>query len=300
MTDSTDTADATDTADTAGTAVTADTPAIAQGRPCWLELYTPDTEAAAAFYSGLLGWRVAPADPDAGISTTVTHRDHLIASFEPQEDYAGWLVTLLVDDVAAAVAEVEAAGGGVVVPCTEVPGDEVDETGAATAFAVVTDPGGARVGMISTEPGPVPPMGPGMPVWHEVLTDGLDAGIDFYKRVFGWRTRVVPYGGEDLPYRVNYSGTESLCGFGERGAFASEDATPAWRVYYGTYASEGATPAWRVYFGVENLDDAAARVPALGGRVLSGPQDIPFGKMIQVTDPDGARFMLLEVAAPSR
>ena len=228
MTDSTDTADATDTADTAGTAVTADTTAIAQGRPCWLELYTPDTEAAAAFYSGLLGWRVAPADPDAGISTTVTHRDHLIASFEPQEDYAGWLVTLLVDDVAAAVAEVEAAGGGVVVPCTEVPGDEVDETGAATAFAVVTDPGGARVGMISTEPGPVPPMGPGMPVWHEVLTDGLDAGIDFYKRVFGWRTRVVPYGGEDLPYRVNYSGTESLCGIGELGAFASEDATPAW------------------------------------------------------------------------
>ena len=162
------------------------------------------------------------------------------------------------------------------------------------------DPGGARVGMISTEPGPVPPMGPGMPVWHEVLTDGLDAGIDFYKRVFGWRTRVVPYGGEDLPYRVNYSGTESLCGIGELGAFASEDATPAWRVYYGTYASEGATPAWRVYFGVENLDDAAARVPALGGRVVSGPQDIPFGKMIQVTDPDGARFMLLEVAAPSR
>lgn len=94
---------------------TSDTNAIAQGRPCWLELYTPDAGAAAAFYAGLLGWQVATADPDAGISTTVTHHDHLIASFEPQEDYAGWLVTLLVDDVAAAVAEVEAAGGGVVV-----------------------------------------------------------------------------------------------------------------------------------------------------------------------------------------
>ena len=148
----------------------------------------------------------------------------------------------------------------------------------------MTDPGGARVGMISTEPAPVPPMGAGMPVWHEVLTDGLEAGVAFYERVFGWRTRANPYGGEDFPYRINYSGMESLCGIGELGAFAGEDAIPA----------------WRVYFGVENLDDAAARVPALGGRVVSGPQDIPFGKMIQVTDPDGARFMLLEVAAPSR
>jgi len=63
MTDSTDTADATDTADTAGTAVTADTTAIAQGRPCWLELYTPDTEAAAAFYSRLPGGGGRPCRP---------------------------------------------------------------------------------------------------------------------------------------------------------------------------------------------------------------------------------------------
>lgn len=272
MTDSTDTTDATDTADTAGTAVTADTPAIAQGRPCWLELYTPDTEAAAAFYSGLLGWRVAPADPDAGISTTVTHRNHLIASFEPQEDYAGWLVTLLVDDVAAAVARAEKAGGGVVVPCTEV--DDV------MAFAVVTDPGGARVGMIAAaDPAPALPWETGMPVWHEVLTEGLDAGIAFYETVFGWRTRPEASGGEGFPYRVNDSGSGGLCGIGELSSLAGD----------------GRASAWRVYFRVEDLNDAAARVPELGGRVLSGPQDSPYGRMLEVADPDGARFMILEM-----
>lgn len=249
-----------------------DTTTTAAGRPCWLELYTPDADAAAAFYGELLGWQVTDADPEAGISTMVTLRDRLIASFEPQEDYAGWLVTLLVDDVAAAVAEVEAAGGGVVVPCTEV-GNEGD----SMLFAVVTDPGGARVGMIcDTDPAPAAPLEAGMPLWYEALTEGLEAGTSFYERVFDWRTREIEPGGS-LPYRVNDPGTGALCGIGERSAFI-----------------EGA-PAWRVYFGVEDLDSAAARVPELGGRVRGEPQDSPYGRILPVADPQGAGFMLVEM-----
>ncbi|BDA64399.1 VOC family protein [Actinomyces capricornis] len=244
------------------------------GRPCWLELYTPDAEAAAAFYGGLLGWQVADADPGSGISTMVLLRDHLIASFEPQEgqqDDGGWLVTLLVDDVAAAVTQAEAAGGGVVIPCTEVGED------GTTTFAVVTDPGGAQVGMISdTDPAPAAPQEAGMPLWYEVLTDGLDAGVGFYETVFGWRTREVEPG-QGLPYRVNDPGTGPLCGIGERSAFT------------------GGAPAWRVYFGVEDLDSAAARVPALGGRALGEPQDSPYGRILPVADPHGANFMLVEM-----
>ena len=32
------------------------------GEPCWIELFTPDTDAAAAFYGGLFGWTAT--DPD--------------------------------------------------------------------------------------------------------------------------------------------------------------------------------------------------------------------------------------------
>ncbi len=256
---------------TASTVTTTTSP----GRPCWLELYTPDADAAAAFYGELLGWQVTDADPEAGISTMVTLRDRLIASFEPQEDYAGWLVTLLVDDVAAAVAEVEAAGGGVVVPCTEVGED------GTTAFAVVTDPGGAQVGMISdTDPAPATPQEAGMPLWYEVLTDGLDAGVGFYETVFGWRTRQVEPG-QGLPYRVNDPGTGPLCGIGERSAFI--EGAPAWRVYFGVEL-EGMTrllPTAEVGFLGMKRDEDTLEVETYANRL---PDDLS-GRQCFVIDP---------------
>ena len=33
------------------------------GFPCWIELYTPDIDASAAFYRDLLGWEITPAEP---------------------------------------------------------------------------------------------------------------------------------------------------------------------------------------------------------------------------------------------
>ena len=108
---------------------------------------------------------------------------------------------------------------------------------------------------------------------------GTQAGIAFYETVFGWRTRPEASGGEGFPYRVNDSGSGGLCGIGELSSLAGD----------------GRASAWRVYFRVEDLNDAAARVPELGGRVLSGPQDSPYGRMLEVADPDGARFMILEM-----
>ena len=33
------------------------------GFPCWIELYTPDIDASAAFYRDLLGWEITRAEP---------------------------------------------------------------------------------------------------------------------------------------------------------------------------------------------------------------------------------------------
>lgn len=37
-----------------------------KGSPCWIDLGSPDTEAAAAFYTGVFGWEFRSAGPDAG------------------------------------------------------------------------------------------------------------------------------------------------------------------------------------------------------------------------------------------
>ena len=43
------------------------------GFPCWIELYTPDIDASAAFYRNLLGWEITPAEPGEPLTTEVHH-----------------------------------------------------------------------------------------------------------------------------------------------------------------------------------------------------------------------------------
>ncbi|MDN6191904.1 MAG: VOC family protein, partial [Brevibacterium sp.] len=49
---------------------------------------------------------------------------------------------------------------------------------------------------------------------------------------------------------------------------------------------------WRDYINVENTDATATRVAELGGKLLAGPEDSPYGRIATVTDPEGATFQL--------
>lgn len=50
---------------------------------------------------------------------------------------------------------------------------------------------------------------------------------------------------------------------------------------------------WRVYFGVENTDHAVPRIQELGGKLLDGPVDSPFGRIATIADPQGATFQIV-------
>ena len=247
------------------------------GRPCWLELYTAQTEAAAAFYGSLLGWEVSAAEPGAGISTEVTRAGHLLASFEAPDaeagtgDLSGWVVTLAVEDVQEALAKVEEAGGRILVPFIRV--------SPTVSYALVADPSGAPVGMIADEEAEAPsPGGPGLPVWYDLLVPDLEQGLRFYREVFGWRAHQLETDGTASPFWTNGKGMGAVCGIGDASFFGGQ-AAPA---------------AWRVYFGVPDADEAAARVRELGGEVVSEPMDTPWGRIAEVRDPQGARFMLCQ------
>jgi hypothetical protein len=52
-------------------------------------------------------------------------------------------------------------------------------------------------------------------------------------------------------------------------------------------------PNWLIYFRVPDIDVAVERVKANGGRVLSGPTEVPGGdRVATVADPQGAAFGL--------
>ena len=52
-------------------------------------------------------------------------------------------------------------------------------------------------------------------------------------------------------------------------------------------------PNWQIYFRVPDVDAAAERIKAAGGKILNGPMDVPDGdRIVNAMDPQGAAFGL--------
>ena len=242
------------------------------GFPCWIELYTPDIDASAAFYRDLLGWEITRSEPDEPLTTEVHHGGRLIGSFESAAQApggSGWRVSFMVDDVRTAAGAAERTGGSVVVEPTR-----VTET---MAYALASDPDGNVVGLLEDEDckGPYPYQA-GMPVWFDVLAGDLEVSERFYREAAGWPTRRLTIADQEQPFYTSVVGGRSVSGVGRAGYFGGEEVPSR----------------WRIYLGVEDTDAAARRVRELGGAVIVEPIDFTFGRMVEVADPHGARFLL--------
>ena len=55
---------------------------------------------------------------------------------------------------------------------------------------------------------------------------------------------------------------------------------------------------WSVTLSVGDADSVAARTAALGGTVVSGPVDLPYSRVVQITDPQGASVTLSQFKMP--
>ena len=252
------------------------TASLPEGRPCWIELYTPDTTASASFYRELLGWETTEPGDGSPLGTEIRNAGRLIGSIESSQDdpeTAGWRVTLLVDDVEATVAATPDAGGTVVLPAMEV-------EGTGMTWALLRDADGALLGVLTDPEALEPhPLEAGMPVWYEVLARDLERGAEFYRGALGWTTHREEAGGTVFPYYTNGSGPAAVCGIGDIAVFGRQDTEPA----------------WRVYLGVADLDEAVGRVRELGGTVREEPSDSPWGRLAEVADPHGAVLRLCQV-----
>src|SRR6476661_1801511 len=112
------------------------------GEPCWIELFTPDTDAAAAFYGEIFGWTAGAASEEFGGYRMLFHGETPVAGLMTNDGSMGgpstWSVYLATDDAAATVERARAAGGSVLagpMPIADL-----------GTMAVLTDPAGAVVG----------------------------------------------------------------------------------------------------------------------------------------------------------
>jgi predicted enzyme related to lactoylglutathione lyase len=112
---------------------------------------------------------------------------------------------------------------------------------------------------------------PGALCWNELAASDLDAAPDFYSQLFGWT--VEAFEGGPMRYL-----TIQVAGRSNGGMRETQPQEP---------------PNWLVYFAVEDVEAAMGRVKELGGSALSGPHDMSsVAKIGVVRDPQGAVFAL--------
>ena len=119
---------------------------------------------------------------------------------------------------------------------------------------------------------------PGTIGWHELYTTDLEAGFDFYNKLFGW-TKVSDMDmGPMGVYRIFDEGDHKEMGDG--GMMTKAPQIPI--------------SCWNFYFNVDSINAAVKRVESGGGKIMNGPMQVPGGGwIINGQDPQGAMFSLV-------
>jgi uncharacterized protein len=255
-----------------------------KGNFIWYELMTTDSDAAEAFYRGVLDWQSRDAGMPGMKYTLLSAGDDTVAGLMAMPDEAsaagarpGWMGHVAVSDVDATAAQFKQAGGTIHHVPTDIPG--------IGRFAVVADPQGAVLGLFNTLPEyqntHAAPNGPGHAGWRELAAADGPTAFPFYAGVFGWtKGDAVDMGPMGTYQLFAPPGGGDAMG----GMMTKPPSVPA--------------PFWLYYFNVDGIDAAVDRVGAGGGKVLNGPHQVPGGTWIaQCLDPQGAPFAL---AAPAR
>jgi predicted enzyme related to lactoylglutathione lyase len=110
---------------------------------------------------------------------------------------------------------------------------------------------------------------PGTFCWADLATADLPAAKAFYAEMFGWASVDIPTPAG--PYVILKAEGEDVAGL--------------------MPPPPGVPNYWGVHFAVTSADEAAAKIKAAGGKVLTGPFDaMDAGRLAVAQDPQGAVF----------
>lgn len=243
----------------------------------WQELQSADPAKARAFYEGLLGWTTTTYPMPFGDYLVFSAGDaQLGGAMARGEDgcpaFTSWLPYVLVDDVDAAAEKAVRLGGAVLEAAHDIPG-----VGRA---ATVAGPEGAALAIVRwTEATSRVLPGPGRFCWRELVSDDPATSIAFYGGLFGWGSGEMDMGPHGTYHLWRQDGSD-------HGGMMKR--TAEW----------GEIPChWMLYVLVDDVDERAAAVPELGGRVCVPPTDIPgVGRFCVVDDGAGGTLSLLTPA----
>ena len=237
---------------------------------CWINVLTSRPEAEQRFFAELFGWTYAPMGGVPGFTIEVGGRaiggmfdcDH---PQTPKGTPPQIGVAVKIDNADDFCVRAAALGGH-----ARPPMDVLD----AGRMVVCHDPDGAQLDgwqprkVQGTE---VDGRAHGAPGWFQVVTRDADRAARFYTGLFGWQARVHPERGG---YTV----------FSHRG----EDIGGMMPVVPEMGHAE---PHWSTWISVDDVDETARRITALGGKLCVQLHDIPdVGRFLAGTSPAGVPF----------
>jgi uncharacterized protein len=249
----------------------------APGTFCWIDLGTPDQDAAGEFYGALFGWALKEDEnaEQTGGYRVATLRDEAIGGvmkLMEEGQPPAWSAYVCVEDVDATAAKAKEAGGQVMFEPMSVldygrMAFIVDPTGAALGL---WQPGRNKGADLVSEPNAMS--------WTELNSRDPETAKRFYTDVFGWAYEEKEYEG---------TGAYTTISLGDKTVGGLLDITE--RV-------PAEVPAhWLVYFGVEDADATIETAKDRGGEIPAGPFDIPeVGRIAVVKDPWGAFFAVIQ------
>lgn len=240
----------------------------------WYELMTTDALAAQRFYRDVVGWHMHDSGIREKPHTIISaggKRIGGIASLPERGLNPGWIGYVSVDDVDGSAALFAKAGGFIRRAPIAIPG--------VGRLAVVADPQGAALTLCKGESDAAPEAvargAPGHVSWRELHAADREAAFAFYAALFGWtRGKAVDLGATGV-YQLFAAGGKNIGGIM-------------------TKLEAAASPFWLYYFNVSDINAAADRVKAGGGRIIKGPREVTKGEFsLEALDPQGAIFALV-------
>lgn len=249
--------------------------AYQSNRFCWHGCVSTDTDAAKAFYSEVLGWRVETTPMGDSEATFFVAGGESLAHLTPPPATgvpSHWNNYLRVEDVDAATKAAVANGGTQMVPPTDIPPGR---------FSSVTSPSGAAFSLFreADEASSHHPGGEGSVHWVELHSKDVDADLAWLTKTFGFETSIMEM--PDGPYTILKDGEEM-----RGGVVASRE--------------EKAPSMWLTWIDVKDVDATVARAEKQSGTTIASPFDVPgVGRLGIIQDPTGGVFGVMTPAQAS-
>jgi hypothetical protein len=237
---------------------------------------TTDMKAAELFYKTVVGWTMEPFK-DAKEPYTMLNRSGNVGIggiiTRPADVKAPpfWAMYIAVPKLEDTVAHITRLGGKTHTDVISIP--------KVGRMQLMMDPQGAAFYILEPASSEQRPEGApeiGDASWIELMTTDMNAALKFYQEVFHWQPGqsmdMGPMGQYQIFNRPH----------GQIGGMMNKPKEMA-----------NVPPNWQIYFRVPDVDAAAGRVKAAGGKILNGPMDVPDGdRVLNGMDPQGAAFGL--------